>query len=224
MMSYETMEGMTTMYYVPPYYPYYYAPISSYRSGCGCSSPTVAPYQYYTYGQPYTYFTPSAYTAPWTMEQNAATDNRLEEYAGATETSRIVLQDYGPHPLVIDIEDAAEDNTNYRTTLWTGPYLQVTLMSIPVGGDIGLEVHPSNDQFIRIEEGKALVQMGPGQHQLNYERRAEDGYAVMVPAGTWHNVTNVGREPLKVYVIYAPPHHPHGTVHHTKAEALAEGD
>lgn len=134
------------------------------------------------------------------------------------------LKDYGPRPLVIDIEQAAEQNNNYRTALWTGKYFQVTLMSIPAGGDIGLEVHPATDQFIRIEEGQGLVQMGPSKENLNVQQMAYDGYAIMVPAGTWHNITNTGHRPLKVYVIYAPPHHPHGTVQATKAIAQEEAE
>ncbi|WP_156337123.1 cupin domain-containing protein [Paenibacillus dakarensis] len=132
-------------------------------------------------------------------------------------------KDFGPNPFVINIEDAAEENRNYRTALWTGKYFQVTLMSIPVGEDVGLEVHPMTDQFIRIEEGQGLVQMGDRKDHLNIEEKVKDGYAIMIPAGTWHNVTNTGRKPLKLYVIYAPPHHPHGTVHPTKAAAMAAG-
>ncbi len=94
-------------------------------------------------------------------------------------------------------------------------------MSINVGEDIGLEVHPTTDQFIRIEDGQGLVQMGPSRDRLDYQTMAYDGYAIMVPAGTWHNVTNTGNRPLKVYVIYAPPQHPFGTVHPTKAIAMA---
>lgn len=138
------------------------------------------------------------------------------------ESTHIPLQDYGPKPLVIDIDQAAKQNNNYRTTLWTGKYFQVTLMSINVGDDIGLEVHPETDQFIRIEEGQGLVQMGPRKDSLNFQEMAYDGYAIMVPAGTWHNVINTGNTPLKVYVIYAPPHHPFGTVHVTKADAMSE--
>ncbi|WP_084065176.1 cupin domain-containing protein [Paenibacillus stellifer] len=131
------------------------------------------------------------------------------------------VKDYGPNPYVVNIEKAAEQNNNYRTAIWTGKHLQVTLMSINVGDDIGLEVHPDTDQFIRIEEGQGLVQMGDRKDQLDYETMAYDGYAVMVPAGKWHNITNKGNRPLKVYVIYAPPHHPYGTVHVTKADAMA---
>ena len=130
-------------------------------------------------------------------------------------------RDYGPEPLVINIDEAAKKNPNYRTALWTGVNLQVTLMSIPVGGEIGLEVHPDTDQFIRVESGTALAELGPAADKLTEKRRMDDRYALMVPAGTWHNVTNTGKTPLKLYTIYAPPHHPHGTVQATKAEADA---
>ncbi|MBE5040142.1 cupin domain-containing protein [Oscillospiraceae bacterium DSM 107454] len=114
-------------------------------------------------------------------------------------------------------------NNNYRTALWTGEHLQVTLMSIPVGGDIGLEMHDNLDQFIRIENGYALVQMGKDPDVLNDQQRVNSNYAVLVPAGTWHNIINIGRMPLKLYSIYAPPQHPFGTVHKTKEAAeLAE--
>ena len=124
-------------------------------------------------------------------------------------------------PFVVNIDQAAKLNNNYRTALWTGQHFQVTLMSINVGEDIGLEVHPTTDQLIRNEDGQGLVQMGPGKDRLDYQTMAYEGYAIMVPAGTWHNVTNTGNRPLKVYVIYAPPQHPFGTVHPTKASAMA---
>jgi mannose-6-phosphate isomerase-like protein (cupin superfamily) len=130
--------------------------------------------------------------------------------------------DQGPKPFVTDIEQATLSNANYRTTLWTGKNLQMTVMSIPVGGDIGLEVHEDGDQFLRVEAGKARVQMGPAENDLSFDREVSDDWAILVPAGTWHNVTNVGDEPLKVYALYAPPEHPHGTVHATQAEALAD--
>lgn len=130
------------------------------------------------------------------------------------------LKDYGPDPLVINIEAATEQNNNYRTALWTGRHLQMTLMSIHVGGDIGLEVHPNTDQFIRIEQGQCLVQMGDRRDQLDFQVTAKADDAILVPAGKWHNLTNLGNVPLKVYVIYAPPEHPHGTVHKTKTDAM----
>ena len=132
--------------------------------------------------------------------------------------------DFGPNPFVVDINKATVANDNYRTALWTGPHLQLTLMSINPGKDIGLEVHPDTDQFLRIEKGQGVVQMGPARDKLTFIQNAYDDYAVFVPAGTWHNITNVGKEPMKIYTIYAPPHHPHGTIHPTKAIAQQMGD
>lgn len=131
-------------------------------------------------------------------------------------------KDYGPEPFVVNIDQMTRQNPNYRTALWTGSHLQLTLMSIPVGGEIGLEAHPDTDQFLRIESGNGMVMMGPAKDQLNIKRRVNDGYAVFVPAGTWHNIVNTGTRPLKIYTVYAPPHHPHGTVQATKAIADKE--
>lgn len=134
------------------------------------------------------------------------------------------LKDYGPEPFVINIERAAVQNNNYRTALWTGKHLQVTLMSIGVGEDIGLEVHPDVDQFIRVEEGQGLVEMGDSRNNLDYRRRVYEDYVIIIPAGKWHNVINTGNRPMKLYSLYAPPQHPHGTVHETReiAEAAEE--
>lgn len=129
------------------------------------------------------------------------------------------IRDYGPEPFVINIEEAAKQNNTFRTALWTGNHLQVTLMSIPVGESIGLEMHPNVDQFIRIEEGTGLVQMGDDKNNLNFQRRIFDNFAFVVPAGKWHNLTNTGNIPIKLYSIYAPPQHPRGTIHLTKADA-----
>ncbi|RBW68334.1 cupin domain-containing protein [Bacillus taeanensis] len=131
------------------------------------------------------------------------------------------IKDYGKEPFVVNIDEVTKRNNTYRTALWTGNNLQVTLMSINVGDDIGLEVHPTIDQFIRIEEGQALVQMGDSKDQLDFEEEAYDDYAIMIPAGKWHNVINTGNTSLKLYAIYAPPEHPFGTVHKTKADAMA---
>lgn len=143
-----------------------------------------------------------------------------QPYNSPTPSSLPKLKDYGPNPLVININEATKQNRNYRTALWTGEHLQVTLMSINPGDDIGLEVHPTVDQFIRIEEGQGLVQMGNRKENLNYQQLVFDDSAIMVPAGKWHNVINTGHRPLKLYAIYAPPEHPRGTVHRTKAEAF----
>ncbi|WP_313024756.1 cupin domain-containing protein [Mobilicoccus sp.] len=133
------------------------------------------------------------------------------------------MTDHGPQPYVIDIEEATLSNDTYRTTLWTGKNLQLTVMAIAPGDDIGLEVHEDHDQFLRVEEGRGKVQMGPAEDDLSFEQIAEDDDAIFIPAGSWHNVTNVGDEPLKLYSIYAPPEHEHGTVHPTKADDPEHG-
>ena len=127
--------------------------------------------------------------------------------------------DYGPNPLVTNISRATMQNMNYRTALWTGCHLQLTLMCIPAGGEIGLEVHPDTDQFIRIEDGNGIVMMGPSRDCTELQRPVCRECAVFVPAGTWHNILNTGCKSLKISTIYAPPHHPRGTVQATKAEA-----
>jgi len=133
----------------------------------------------------------------------------------------LTRKDYGPEPFVINIEKATLQNNNFRTALWTGHYLQLTLMSINVGDNIGLEIHPSNDQFIRIEDGQGLVMMGDRKDRLDFQAYVNKDFAVIIPAGKWHNIINTGYTPLKLYSIYAPPQHPHGTVHQTKAIAQA---
>jgi len=136
-------------------------------------------------------------------------------------TDNIPLKDYGPEPLVVNIEKATRQNNTFRTALWTGDHLQLTLMSINVGESIGLENHPNLDQFIRIEQGQGLVMMGNRKDNLYFQSRVFEDYAVIIPAGVWHNLVNIGNVPLKLYSIYAPPQHPKGTVHRTKAEAEA---
>jgi len=133
----------------------------------------------------------------------------------------MVFPDYGPEPFVINIGQAARQNDTFRTALWTGNHLQLTLMSIDVGEDIGLENHPNLDQFLRIEQGQGIVRMGLSRENLDFQRKVGRGYAVIIPAGTWHNLVNTGNVPLKLYSIYAPPQHPKGTVHRTKADAMA---
>jgi mannose-6-phosphate isomerase-like protein (cupin superfamily) len=133
----------------------------------------------------------------------------------------INIKDSGPKPFVININEATKQNDTFRTALWTGRHLQLTLMSINVGEDIGLEMHPELDQFIRIEEGQGLVKMGDRKDRLNFQANVEDDFAFIIPAGTWHNLINTSSIPLKLYSIYAPPQHPFGTVHETKADAEA---
>ena len=130
------------------------------------------------------------------------------------EDSDIVsINDIGPRPYAFDIESATVENENYRTVVWTGTYLQVTLMSIPVGGAIGLEMHPQTDQFLRLDRGQGRCVMGPAADHLTFEQDVTDGWSIQVPAGTWHDVINTGDEPMRLYVVYAPVHHAQGRVH-----------
>ncbi|HOM42580.1 MAG TPA: cupin domain-containing protein, partial [Bacillota bacterium] len=97
------------------------------------------------------------------------------------EDDSIKLQDFGPEPFVININEASKENNNFRTAIWTGRHLQVTLMSINVGEDIGLEIHPEIDQFIRIEEGQGIVKMGDRKDRLNFQRKVYDDFAFIIP-------------------------------------------
>ncbi|KAB3526218.1 cupin domain-containing protein [Alkaliphilus serpentinus] len=186
------MKGMiyVNYYYNPCYYPYFY------------NAPVYNPYNMQGYRfQPYPYW------------------GNMPMYSPGSGRQCIELKDYGPEPFVVNIEEATKENTNFRTALWTGCHLQLTLMSIDVGEDIGLEKHPDVDQFIRIEEGQGLVMMGDSKDNLCFKKEVYDDYAILIPAGTWHNVVNTGCKPLKLYSIYAPPEHPRGTIHETKEDA-----
>lgn len=116
---------------------------------------------------------------------------------------------------VDDIEKLTEENTDFRRVLYTGHNLQLVLMSIAPGEEIGAEVHEDRDQFFRIEGGEGEVSIDGVVHKV----KADDG--IIVPAGARHNVVNVGTEPLKLYTLYGPPEHLDGTVHKTCAEAQA---
>lgn len=129
------------------------------------------------------------------------------------------FSDQGKKPVVEDIEGMTLTNENFRTTIWTGSKLQVTLMTIQPGDDIGLEIHHGIDQFLRIEAGSGVCKMGEQEDQLTFEAVVKADDAIFVPADTWHNVENNGTEPLKLYTIYAGPDHVPGTVHVTHEDA-----
>lgn len=134
-----------------------------------------------------------------------------------------VGEDHGKQPWVVNIEDLTVKNENFRTAKWTGRNLQMTVMSLEPGGEIGIEKHDEGDQFIRVEKGNARVVMGASKEKMTFDRKVSDDWAIFVPAGFWHNVINEGDNSLKVYVIYAPPEHPAGTVHKTFRESEAAG-
>ncbi len=126
-----------------------------------------------------------------------------------------------PRAWVDDIERATLDNETFRTVLFTGAHMQLTVMRLATGEDIGAEVHEDHDQFLRLESGQGRADLGgrDGQPAESHELAAD--FALIIPAGLWHNVVNTGSEELKLYSIYAPPEHPPGTVHRTKADAEA---
>lgn len=115
---------------------------------------------------------------------------------------------------ITNIEKKSLDNAYFREVLFTGQHSQLVVMSLKPGEDIGMETHGSVDQFIRVEAGQGKAILNGTEHSL------EDGSAVVIPAGVEHNIVNSSKtEPLKLYSIYSPPEHPHGTVHKNKAEA-----
>ncbi|NLL66916.1 MAG: cupin domain-containing protein [Clostridiaceae bacterium] len=186
-------------------------------------------YNYNSYSSPYyedpLFFEPNSYTYdpynyyqyPYSVNMPAFNPRHMSNQYG----NQIQMTDYGPAPFSVNIEQATKQNTNFRTALWTGDHLQLTLMSINVGEDIGLENHPNLDQFIRIEQGQGLAMMGDSMDRMDFQANVEDDFIIIIPAGKWHNIINTGNIPLKLYSIYAPPQHPHGTVHMTKSDAEA---
>lgn len=114
-----------------------------------------------------------------------------------------------------DIEMRTIENEDFRRVLYTGEHLQLVLMTLQPGEEIGEEVHPDGDQFFRVEEGSGAIDID------GRENRVEDDFAVVVPAGARHNVRNNGSSPLRFYTIYGPPEHRDGVVQATKAEAEA---
>jgi len=173
---------------------------------------------------PYPYFYPMY--SPYYMNRypnqfpyDVTANNLRAETMRHRNNAAIDLMDYGPEPFVVDIEKATKENDNFRTALWTGNNLQLTLMSLNEGEDIGLEMHPDVDQFIRIEEGHGIVRMGDNENLSDFEADVYDDFIFVIPAGKWHNLINTGNTPLKLYSIYAPPNHPHGTVHEFREDA-----
>lgn len=117
-----------------------------------------------------------------------------------------------------DIEKVTLENEDFRRVLYTGKHLQLVLMTLQPGEEIGEEVHEDRDQFFRIEEGSGEVRIDGAANKV------EDDFAVIVPAGARHNVVNTGSEPLRLYTLYGPPEHRDGTVHTGKDQAERDHD
>ena len=120
-----------------------------------------------------------------------------------------------------DINKITVDNANFRTVVYTGEHTQLTLMRLGLGEEIGWESHGHLDQFLRLEQGRARVEFGRTEDAVDETHEIEDDWAIIVPAGVWHNVVNIGTEDVKLYSLYSPPEHRDGTIHRTKAEADA---
>ncbi|HEX6313669.1 MAG TPA: cupin domain-containing protein [Gemmatimonadaceae bacterium] len=112
-----------------------------------------------------------------------------------------------------NIQTLTGQNRDFRRVVYTARHIQLVLMTLEPGAEIGEEVHPDTDQFFRVEEGRGEVMIEGAM------TRVERDMVIIVPAGARHNIRNTGKLPLKVYTLYAPPHHADGTVHHTKVEA-----
>jgi mannose-6-phosphate isomerase-like protein (cupin superfamily) len=120
-----------------------------------------------------------------------------------------------------DIEAVTLDNANFRTVVYTGKHTQLTVMRLAPGEDIGWEMHDHLDQFLRLEQGDARLELGAAEDVVDETHRLHADSAIIVPAGVWHNVVNTGADDVKLYSLYSPPEHPDGTVHGTKADAEA---
>lgn len=149
-------------------------------------------------------------------QQQPATENNEDDNSEHTE---ITSGDMGKNPWVLDIEEATIDNTYYREVSWTGNNMQLVLMSLEPGEIIDLELHDEGDQFIRIEQGDARILMGETKENLTFDETVSDDWAILIPAGYWHEVRNIGDTELKIYALYAPSEHPSGTRHETYEEA-----
>ena len=117
---------------------------------------------------------------------------------------------------VDDIEKLTKENSDFRRVLYTGKYVQLVLMALQPGEEIGEEVHEDGDQFFRVEDGEGVVVIDGTRHEI------EDDDAIVVPAGARHNVINTGDKPLRFYTLYGPPEHRDGVIHKTRADVTDE--
>ena len=140
---------------------------------------------------------------------------------GAKNPDKYEPKDHGPEPYTLDLAELAKTSKNFREAVWTGDLLQLVLMSLKPQEEIGLEKHDDTDHFFYVVEGTGIIQMGEEDTNIKYSKSIAPGSGIFVPKGEWHNIINDGSKPLKILVLYAPPHHEHGTVHKTKAEAEA---
>ena len=127
--------------------------------------------------------------------------------------------DYGGEAVAFNVRDVAVKNKYYRRGVWTGKYLQMTVMDIPPNSDVGLEKHDDTEQLLMVMQGVGTVYMGESEDSVKKLGVATPDYVIIVPAGTYHNVMNNSLRPLKLMSIYAPPHHKKGVIQRTKQDA-----
>ena len=130
-----------------------------------------------------------------------------------------ITDDKGNAPYVFDIKALSRENSAYRRVIWTGKHMQLALMCIPQEEDTGWELHRDGDQYVYVESGTAEISMGGSESNPAIKKAAGCGYAAVIPAGTLHKVRSIGREPLRLITVYAPPEHPYGRVDESRDDA-----
>ena len=126
-----------------------------------------------------------------------------------SQNQQVELIDRGNEPLIINLKNESKQNDSFLRALWTGEKLQMTVMNIPVGEEIGVEIH-DGDQYVRVEDGFAEVFTGMGKDRLTNRATVDRDYGIIIPKGVYHNIKNAGRTPLRLISVYAPKEHPYG--------------
>ncbi|SCH70081.1 MULTISPECIES: cupin domain-containing protein [unclassified Romboutsia] len=178
-------------------------------------------YNYYSNSQIYNRYPYFAWSNPqmFYMYQNNLWNEREIDQPN-TEKNSIKLSDYGPEPLVVNLENAAEKNNRFRTVIWTGNNLQIVLMSIPVSYSVDPYLTKTSDQFIHTSSGTGLIKIGTSQNELDYQTYINKNSSVIIPSCKWVTILNLGNVPLKLYITYAPPEFANNTMHETKTDSL----
>lgn len=161
---------------------------------------------------------------PWTHNQMFYTyqDQPLHKNTrdeSDKEKDKLLLTDYGPGPLSVNLKKACEQNDNFRTVLWTGNGLQVVLMSLERAFSIDPYFSKTSDQIINVVDGSGLVKIGNSKDSFDYQSFLNESSSIIVPLNKWVTVLNLGNDPLKLYIIYAPPLFASGTLNKTKEDA-----
>lgn len=147
---------------------------------------------------------------------NSRNSNINSDMNNSRNNDRKMEKKYCPKPYVVNAYEMSKNNSFFRVEKWTGNNMQMTIMCIPRCQDIGMEMHKDTDQCIRIESGRAVVMMSECKDEMDFRRMVGAQDMIFVPAGTWHNVVNVGNTALKLTSFYSPAQHPVGTIQREK--------